>query len=80
MRELAAGGVLSLVVNGLTVVGWLYMGPWWPSVGNVLLVLTVTMIYGLEDRWAFPLGYWAIELLSIAIWLMGVGPLLQRLG
>lgn len=80
MAELVKGGLLSLAVNVLTVVGWLRLGPWWPSVGNVLLVLSITMIYGLEDRWGFPMGYWAVELVFIAIWLLGVGPLVQMLG
>lgn len=77
MLEFFKGALLSLVVNALTIAGWMYIGVWPPSVGNVLLALLLVGIYGLEDKWAFPIGYWVVELLSIIFWLMGVGALLQ---
>lgn len=80
MAEFMKGAGLSFGVNLLTVVGWVYVGIWPPSVGNVLLALLLTGIYGLEDRWAFPIGYWIVELLAIIAWMMGVGGMLQMAG
>jgi hypothetical protein len=67
------GALLSLVVNVLTILGWIYIGMWPPSLGNVTLALLILGIYGLEDKWAFPLGYWAVELLFVVVWISGMG-------
>lgn len=80
MTEFLKGALLSLAVNVLTVLGWAYIGPWPPSLANVLLALLLTGIYGLEDKWAFPTGYWAVELLAIVAWIVGLGALLQVAG
>ncbi|HWI52820.1 MAG TPA: hypothetical protein VNT01_11845 [Symbiobacteriaceae bacterium] len=73
MWEFTKGALLSLVVNVLTILGWWYIGMWPPSLGNVTLALLILGFYGLEDQWAFPLGYWTVELLSIIVWLSGMG-------
>jgi hypothetical protein len=73
MREFAKGVALSLFVNVLTVVGWIYIGMWLPAVANALIALLAVGLWGLEDQWAFPLGYWAVELLSMVVWLSGMG-------
>lgn len=80
MWEFAKGAGISLVINMATVVGWSYLGPWIPSVVNVLTALLVLGIYGLEERYAFPMGYWSIQLLSILGWLVGIGGLLGMTG
>ncbi len=80
MMEFLKGALLSLVVNTLAVVGWAYMGPLWPSLGNVLLALLLLGIYGLENKWAFPTGYWAVQLVAIVLWVSGIGALLQLAG
>jgi len=48
-----------------------------PAVANVLLALIILGFYGLEDKWAFPLAYWAIQLLAIVLWVTGMGAALQ---
>jgi hypothetical protein len=74
MLQLFLGALASLIVNGLTVAGWYYLqDPLMPSVVNVALALGVLGYFGLEDRWAFPAGYWAVELLCVAFWLQGFG-------
>jgi len=80
MLQFLKGTVLSLLVNALTVLGWVFIGVWTPAIGNVLLALVIVGIYGLEDRWAFPLGYWAVELLSVVAWFMGLGALIRTVG
>jgi len=80
MVEFLKGAVLSVVVNVLTVLGWYSLGPWPTSIANVLLALLIIGIFGLEDKWAFPIGYWTVEVLSITLWMMGVGALLQLVG
>ncbi len=77
MANFLKGALLSLVVNGLTVLGWYYLGHWPTSIANVLLALLILGIYGLEDKWAFPIGYWTVEVLSVALWMTGVGALIQ---
>lgn len=77
MREYLKGLVLGLVVNALTILGWVYVGMWAPSVANVLLALLLLGIYGLEDKFAFPAGYWTVELFSFILWLTGVGGMLN---
>lgn len=72
MLQFGLGVLVSLAVNALTVLGWYYGDPWIPSVANVGLALWVLGYYGLEDRWAFPLGYWLVELFAVVLWLTGV--------
>lgn len=67
--EYLKGGLVSLGVNVLTILGWLFIGPWLPAVVNVLLALGILGVYGLDDRWAFPLGYWTVELLAASLWM-----------
>lgn len=71
MLELMKGALLALVVNILTIIGWLFLGPWVTSVANVLLALILTGIYGLEDKWGFVLSYWFVQLTVFALWIMG---------
>jgi hypothetical protein len=72
------GAGIALVINALTILGWLYIGMWAPSVINVLVALLVVGYYGLEDKWSFPLGYWTIELLSIVLWMTGIGVIMGQ--
>jgi hypothetical protein len=66
------GVALSLFVNVLTIVGWFYVGMWLPAIANALIALLVVGLWGLEDQWAFPLGYWTVELLAMVFWLTGM--------
>lgn len=66
------GVLASLVVNALTIVGWWFLSAWPPAIANVALALVIVGVYGLEDRWAFPLGYWAVELVVAFLWLAGI--------
>jgi hypothetical protein len=72
------GAGIALVINALTILGWLYIGMWAPSVINVLVALLIVGYYGLEDKWSFPLGYWTIELLSIVLWMTGIGVIMGQ--
>jgi hypothetical protein len=72
------GASIALVINALTILGWLYIGMWAPSVINVLVALLVVGYYGLEDKWSFPLGYWTIELLAILLWMTGIGVIMGQ--
>lgn len=67
------GVLVSVLVNLLTLAGWLFLGPWVPAVLNVALALVILGVYGLENRWAFPLGYWAVELPVAFAWIASVG-------
>lgn len=69
MIEFAKGAILSLVINALTVVGWLYIGMWLPSITNALVALLVAGLWGLDDEWAFPIGYWTVQVLAVVAWL-----------
>ncbi|HEY3367257.1 MAG TPA: hypothetical protein VGK74_19545 [Symbiobacteriaceae bacterium] len=80
MVQYAKGFALSFVVNALTILGWYYIGMWVPAVVNVGLALVILGFYGLEDKWAFPGGYWTVELLSVVLWIDGMGALLQAGG
>lgn len=71
MLQFGLGTLLSLVINTLTILGWYYGNPLVPSVVNVGLALWVLGYYGLEDQWAFPLGYWLVELAAVVLWLSG---------
>ncbi|HYG56514.1 MAG TPA: hypothetical protein VD902_00400 [Symbiobacteriaceae bacterium] len=73
MLEYFKGAGLSLVINVGTMIGWMYLGVWIPSVVNALLALLILGLYGLEDRWAFPGGYWTVQLLCYVVWLSGMG-------
>lgn len=73
MRDFLAGVLLSLVVNVLTVLGWYYIGMWLPSLLNVGLALLILGFWGLEDKWAFPGGYWTVQLMAIVLWISGMG-------
>ena len=73
MRDFVAGALLSLVVNVLTVLGWYYIGMWLPSLLNVGLALLILGFWGLEDKWAFPGGYWTVQLAAIVLWISGMG-------
>lgn len=73
MVESLKGAGLAVAANLLTMVGWFYMGLWIPSAANALLALLVLGLYGLEDKWAFPMGYWAVQLLFYVAWLSGMG-------
>ncbi|MGE5675906.1 MAG: hypothetical protein ACM3XM_18820 [Mycobacterium leprae] len=73
LLEFGKGALLSLVVNALTILGWYYLGPWLPAAGNVLLALIVLLVYGLEDQWSLPLGYWAVQLVAFILWIDGLG-------
>lgn len=73
MLAFAKGAGLSLLINALTVVGWLYVGMWLPSIANALIALLVAGLWGLDDEWAFPIGYWTVQVLAIVAWLMLLG-------
>lgn len=73
MWEYGKGIGAALVVNVLTLVGWMYVGMWLPAVVNAMAALLILGIYGLEDKWAFPLGYWTVQLLAIVVWLSAMG-------
>ncbi len=75
MLQFLYGITASLLINLLTVAGWYVAGPWIPSVINVLLALLILGYYGLEDRWAFPLGYWTVQVVAVAAWISGLGAL-----
>lgn len=79
MALLLKGIALSLVVNVLTILGWLLVGVWPPAIVNALMALLILGIYGLEDKWGFPLGYWVVELLFIVAWIMGLGAMVSSL-
>jgi hypothetical protein len=72
------GAGIALVINALTILGWIYVGMWAPSIINVLVALLVVGYYGLEDKWSFPLGYWTIELLAILLWMAGLGVIMGQ--
>ena len=80
MLDYGKGLVLGILINGLTVVGWLYIGPLIPAGANALLALIILGLYGLEDKWAFPFGYWTVELLFVVTAMMGVGGLVKSAG
>jgi|GEM_PF-6594122 len=66
------GMLASLLVNVLTIVAWLFLGAWPPAVVNVALALVILGVYGLENQWAFPLGYWTVELVAAFLWVAGI--------
>lgn len=73
LRTYGRGILLSLVVNVLTVLGWFVIGPWPPAIVNVLLALIILGVYGLEDKWAFPLGYWTVQVPVAFLWMASWG-------
>lgn len=73
MVAYAKGFVLSFLVNALTILGWMYIGMWVPAVVNVGMALLVLGYYGLEEKWAFPAGYWTVQLLAVVAWFTGMG-------
>ncbi|MHB9144994.1 MAG: hypothetical protein ACYC5Y_06620 [Symbiobacteriia bacterium] len=73
LRTFGQGALVSLLVNVLTVLGWLVLGPWPPAIANVLLALIILGVYGLDDKWAFPLGYWTIEVPAAFLWMASWG-------
>lgn len=80
MREYGKGLALGLLINGLTVLGWFYIGPLIPAAANALLALIILGLYGLEEKWAFPFGYWTVELLFVIASIVGMGGIFQLAG
>lgn len=79
MSQAFKGIALSLVVNALTLLGWILVGVWPPAIVNALMAILILGIYGLDDKWGFPLGYWVVELLFIVAWIMGLGTMVGSL-
>jgi hypothetical protein len=77
MKQYLLGAVAAILVNLLTVLGWMTIGPFFPAAANALVALAVAGIWGLEDKWAFPMGYWTVQLLVIVFWLTGMGLVTQ---